>query len=144
MGVERTSAFPALILGCSLPKCRTVRTGDTDCYRLASFQFLFIGRLVIVPAVGSDIIDIAVFVVVKFRQMCIKLSLECVQIHGIGIEHVFIDYFLVVPAFRDMDFVSVCFLGLFATATDDIAGLVIIDGVTEAVIGIVKLLHPVP
>ena len=43
-----------------------------------------------------------------------------------------------------MDFVSVCFLGLFATATDDIAGLVIIDGVTEAVIGIVKLLHPVP
>ena len=76
--------------------------------------------------------------------MCIKLSLECVQIHRIGIEHVFIDYFLVVPAFRDVDFVGVCLLGLLLSFFNDIAGLVIIDGVTEAVIGIVKLLHPVP
>ena len=86
----------------------------------------------------------AVFVVVKPGQTCVKLCLERVQIHGIGIEHVFMDYFLVIPAFRDMDFVSVRFLGLFLSFFNDIAGLVIIDGVVKAVIAIVKLLHPVP
>ena len=65
MGVKCLTAFAALVLGRSLPKCRSIRTGHTDCYRLTAFQLLFVGCLIIVPAVGRDIIDIPVFVLVE-------------------------------------------------------------------------------
>ena len=71
------------------------------------------------------------------------MCLESVQVHGVGVKQILVNDFLVVPTFRDVDFVGVCFLGLLLSFFDDVTVLIIIDGVIESVIGIVELLHPV-
>ena len=53
-----------------------VRAGDADGHALASFKFGGIRCLIVVPRVGSYVIDIAVLVFVEFRQTGIELRLR--------------------------------------------------------------------
>ena len=120
-----------------------VRAGDADGHALASFKFGGIRCLIVVPRVGSYVIDIAVLVLVEFRQTGIELRLEGLQIHSVGIEYLFIHDFLMVPAFLDMYLVGVSLLCLLAAAADDVGVLPVVDAVSVAVILVVELLYTV-
>ena len=61
-----------------------VRAGDADGHALASFKFGGIRCLIVVTRVGSYCIDIAVLVLVDFRQTGISLRFDGLKIHSVG------------------------------------------------------------
>ena len=142
MSVQRASAATAFVLGRSLAERHAVRAGHADGHALASGQLGGIRRLIVVPCIGSDVIDVALLVVVELREAGVKLGFEGVQVHRIGIEHVLIHFFHVVPAFPHVYLAGVGFLGLPPVPADNVAAHRIADAVGKAVIRIVQLLHP--
>ena len=142
MGVQGFAARSALVLRRALTERSPVRTGYTDGHALAALQFRGVRRLIIVPRVRSYIIGITFLVVVELRESGVKPGFERVQVHRVGIEHLFIDDLFPVPAFLHMDFVGVCLLRLFAAPADDIAVLPVVDTIGIAVVLVVELLYP--
>ena len=142
VGAQRAAALPALVLRRTLTERGPVRAGHADGHALAALQLGGIRRLVIIPCVGSDIIGIALLVVVELRKTGVQLCFERIQIHRVGIEDIFVDDLFPVPAFLHMDFVGVCLLGLLAAPADDIGAHPIVDGVSISVILVVELLYP--
>ena len=143
MAVQRTAALAAFVLGRTLSEGRAVRTGHADGHALAALQLGGVRRLVVVPGIGSDIVGVPLLVFVDFRQAGVELRLEGVQVHRIRVKYILIDDFLPVPALGHVDFVGVCFFGLFPATADDIGLLAVTDGVSETVVLVVQLLHPV-
>ncbi len=142
MAVERLAAGAALVLCIALTKCHAVGTGDADGDCLHSFEFAGIGGLVIVARITANVVGIALFIVVILRKACLQLTFEGVQVHSVGVEHVFIHFFHIVPTLLHMNFVSIGFLRLtFLLAADDVGREVVGEGISKTVLLVVHLLH---
>ena len=141
MGVQRTTAFTALVLCRTLSERNPVGTGHADGHALASLQFGGVRCLVIVPRTGRYIIGVAVLVFVELRKPDIQLRPKRVQVHRVGIEDFLIDDLFFVPAFAHMDFVCVCLFGLLVFLADDVSTHPIVDAVVEPVVLVVQLSH---
>ena len=141
MGIERTTALTALVLCTALSEGDTVRTGDANGHALNALQFGGIGGLVVTACVTADVIDIALFIVVIFREMCLQLSLKGVQVHAVGVEDILIHLFHVVPTLGDVYLIGIRFLRLLVATADDVRGHPVVHRIGEAVILCVELLH---
>ena len=141
MGIERTTALTALVLCTALSEGDTVRTGDANGHALNALQFGGIGGLVVTACVTADVIDITLFVVVIFREACLQLTLEGIQIHAVGVEDILIHLFYVVPTLGNVYLVCVCFLGLLAATADDVRRHPVVHRIGEAIVLCVELLH---
>ena len=109
MVIQTAAALAALILGAALTKGSAVGTGDTDKGFLTAFELFHIGGLVVVPTVIADIIGIAFFIVIILGETGFKDALEGGQIHGVGVEDFFIDFFPDIPGMGDGDTVGIGF-----------------------------------
>ena len=107
MAVERTAAAAAFVLRVSLRYGEPVMAGHGDNHALRAFHLGFVGNLVIVLGIRTDVIDISFLVVVELRQPGLHLPLESAEIHRIGIEHILIYLFRPIPAPGDTDGIGV-------------------------------------
>ena len=87
--------------------------GHGDNHALRAFHLGFIGRLIIISGIRTDVIDESLFIVIVLRQPCLHLSLEGAQVHGIGIKDILVNLFRPVPAFGDPDGIGIGFGVLF-------------------------------
>ena len=130
--IQATATTSAFVLGCALPKDCTTRTGDADKSFLTAFEFFNVGGLIVVPAIITDIIGIAFLIVIILGKACVQHTLEGGQVHGVGIEDVFKDFFFHVPRMGDGDAIGIGFLGLLAALADDIGTHPVGEGVAMA------------
>ena len=117
-------------------------TGHADSGNLTVLEFLGIGGLIGLFAVVAQVVNIAVLIVVIVSKSGVQTSFEGLKVHGIGVKHILILDFCVVPRLCDMYLIGVCLgiLPAFALA-QDVSGGVIVDVIRKAVIGIVELLY---
>ena len=133
MTVERATARGALVLGVALSKSDILVTGNRDDDHLTSFHLTGIGSLVVLFAATANIILTSFLIDVQFITSYLQLLLECIQVHGIGIEEVLINLLCTVPVTSDVDTIGIRLLCLLATTRDDIGAHPLTDAVTRAV-----------
>ena len=116
--------------------------GHADSGNLTVLEFLGIGGLIGLSAVVAQVVNIAVLIVVIVSKSGVQTCFESLKVHGIGVKHILVLDFCVVPRLGDMYFIGVC-LGILTTLAlaQDVSGRVVVDVVRKAVIGIVELLY---
>ena len=115
--------------------------GHADCGSLTASNLLGIGGLIVFLGIRTDVVGETFLVVIIVSQTSIQTSLERSQIHRIGVKDILIFDFCVIPRLCDMDFVSISFGILSASAlAQNISTAPIVDIVIKAVIAVVQLL----
>ena len=141
MVIDTTATTAALVLCTAFTQLGPVMAGDTDGGDLAVLHFPCIRGLIGLPVVTTQVVDITVLIVIVVSKSGIHASLEGLKVHGIGVKHVLVFDFGVIPRFGDMDLIGVG-LGILTTLAfaQDIRQWVVADAVGEAVIGMIELL----
>ena len=138
MLVHTAATVRTFVLRITFTKLCTVMAGDTDGGSLTTGHLLRICSLIIFFAVTAQIVGVTVIVVIVISKTGFQPSLECCQVHGIGIKDILVFDFRVIPAFRDMNLIGIGFGILPALLlAKDIAVTIIVDVIGVAIIAVV-------